>query len=96
MPWPQYSRTTEKLRSSTKVWMAWPMSPSARPAAPLDARHMASAGLGQPLRGQGGLADEVHAAGVAVEALADHRHVDVDDVTGFQPCRSGCHGRRRG
>ena len=32
----------------------------------------------------GGLADEVHAAGVAVEAVADHGDVDVDDVAGLQ------------
>jgi len=32
----------------------------------------------------GGLADVVHPAGVAVIAVADHRHVDVDDVTGLE------------
>ena len=29
-------------------------------------------------------ADQVHAAGVAVEALADHGHVDIDDVAALQ------------
>ena len=31
MPCPQYSRTTEKRCSSTKLWIAWPMSPSRAP-----------------------------------------------------------------
>ena len=31
MPWPQKSRTTLKRWPSTKVWMAWPTSPSVTP-----------------------------------------------------------------
>ncbi len=31
MPWPQKSRTTLKRLASTKVWMAWPTSPSVAP-----------------------------------------------------------------
>ena len=48
------------------------------------APHGFPAGLGEPLRGQGGLSHVVHAAGVAVETVADHGDVDIDDVAGLQ------------
>ena len=63
------------------------MSPRGRPGRTIAdaAPHGLVAGLGQALaRSTGGLADEVHAAGVAVEAVADHRDVDIDDVAGLQ------------
>src|SRR6202011_6059705 len=34
--------------------------------------------------GCGGGAHEVHAAGIAVKAIANHRDVDIDDVAGLQ------------
>ena len=43
MPWPQYSRTTEQWLSSTKRWIAAPMSPSRAPGRTTRMpRHMAS------------------------------------------------------
>ena len=48
------------------------------------APHGLVAGLGEALRRHRGLADEVHAAGVAVKSIPDHRDVDVDDVAGLE------------
>ena len=48
------------------------------------APHGFPARFGQPLRGQGGFAHVVHAAGVAMETIADHGDVDVQDVAGLQ------------
>ena len=48
------------------------------------APHRLVAGLGEALGMQGRLADEVHAAGVAVEAVVDHGDVDVHDVAGLE------------
>ncbi len=82
MPWPQYSRTTEKpfcfdegLDRVADVAQVR-AGPHRFDAAP----HGLVADLGQPLRVRRRLADEVHAAGVAVKAVLDHRDVDVDDV----------------
>ena len=36
-----------------------------------------------------GRADEVHAAGVAMKAVADHGHVDIDDVAALQALVAG-------
>ena len=83
-------RSTRARRNSsapsTKLWIAWPMSPRRAPgrtaAMP---RHMASKQISASRCAcTGGLADEVHAAGVAVEAVLDDRDVDVDDVAGLQ------------
>ena len=46
--------------------------------------HRLETALDQPLRVRQRLADEIHAAGVAVEAVADDRDVDVDDVAVLQ------------
>ena len=51
----------------------------------------------QPLGPARDVADRVHAAGVAVPAVDDQRHVDVDDVALAQRLRRReCRGRRRG
>ena len=44
------------------------------------APHGGEAGLGEALRVRRCLADEIHAARVAVEAVANHGDIDVDDV----------------
>ena len=47
----------------------------------LDAQHQALIGdLDQLARLDRGLADQIHAAGVAVPAVDDHGHVDIDDI----------------
>jgi hypothetical protein len=48
------------------------------------APHGFPARFGQPLRGQGGFTHVIHAAGVAMETIADHGDVDVQDVAGLQ------------
>src|SRR2546429_6050443 len=48
------------------------------------APHGGETGLGEALRVRWRLAHQVHAAGVAVESVADHGDVDVDDVPGLQ------------
>ena len=59
--------------------------PGARPH-PLDpAPHALAADPGDPLADERRLADEEHAAGIAVVAILDHRDVDVDDVAVLQP-----------
>jgi hypothetical protein len=51
----------------------------------LDAEHQAFVGdIDQLARLQGHVADQIHAAGVAVPAIDDRRHVDVDDVAVLQ------------
>ncbi len=86
-PWPQKSRTTEKRCASTKVWMAWPMSPTVAPGCTdLDAaQHRLVGDVDQPLRLHADLADAVHPAGIAVPAVEDGGDVDVDDVAVLQP-----------
>ena len=62
--------------------MAWPISPI-RPPGRIggDAAHQAFVGdLDQPLGGALQLAGRVHAAGIAMPAVEDEGHVDVDDV----------------
>jgi hypothetical protein len=48
------------------------------------APHGREAGLGQTLSVRWRPADEVHAAGVAMEAFTDDGHIDIDDVPGLQ------------
>src|SRR5215470_13386430 len=48
------------------------------------APHGSKTGLGEPLRMGRRLADEVHAARVAVEAITDHGDIDIDDVARLQ------------
>src|SRR5262249_4507059 len=49
------------------------------------APHGRETGFGEALGMRRCLTDEIHAAGVAMEAIADHRDVDIDDVAGLQP-----------
>ena len=62
--------------------MAWATSPRWLPGfACCDAEHQAFVGdLDEPLRLDADVADQVHAAGVAVPAVEDRSHVDIDDV----------------
>ena len=62
------------------------MSPSRAPGLTVSnaAPHGLVAGRRQAARQHGGVADEVHAAGVAVKAVADHGDVDIDDVAALQ------------
>ena len=62
------------------------MSPSRLPGfAWLDAEHQAFVGdLDELLRLDADVADQVHAAGVAVPAVEDRGHVDIDDVAVLQ------------
>ncbi len=86
MPWPQYSRTTENpaLFRMLLDGMADVAQVGAR-AHQLDGvPHGLAAGFGQPLRLHRGLADVVHAAGVAVIAILDDGDVDIEDVAGLE------------
>ncbi len=44
--------------------------------------------LEQPLGGAGDLADRIHAARIAMPAVDDQRHVDIEDVALFQRART--------
>ena len=64
----------------------------------LETEHQAFVGhVDQLARFQRHVADEIHAAGVAVPAVDNRRDVDVDDVAVLErPCRQECRGRRHG
>ena len=68
-----------------------PDIPQVRPRTHLldAAPHRFETAFGQPLRLNRRLADEVHAAGVAVEAFLDDCDIDVDDVTVLQDALAG-------
>ena len=60
------------------------------------AHHRLIGDLDQPLGAARNLADRIHAARIAVPAVEDQRHVDVDNVALAQRLvASGCRGRRR-
>ena len=84
MPWPQYSRTTEKPSVRRKLWITWPRSPRRVPGRTSRMpRHMASKPTWHSRRAWTEmLPDQEHAAGVAVEAILDDGDVHVDDVAG--------------
>ena len=85
MPWPQNSRTTEKPCPSACFWIVAPMSPRCAPGWTADAApHRLVRDLDQAACLDRRLADEEHPARVAVIAVLDHRHVDVDDVAVLQ------------
>ena len=46
--------------------------------------HGLIAGRRQAAGEYGGIAHQVHSAGVAVESVADHRDVDIDDISAFE------------
>jgi len=64
------------------------MADVAQPGARLDHADAAPHGLvtshGQPAGEYRGVADEIHAAGVAVESVANHRDIDIDDIPALE------------
>src|SRR5882757_1664713 len=47
--------------------------------------HRFETGFRQPLRMRRRLAGEIHPAGIAMESIANHSDIDVDDVAGLEP-----------
>ena len=71
--------------------MAAPISPVVAPGLDGgDAAHQRVIGdLEQPLGGARDLADRIHAARIAMPAVDDQRHVDIEDIALFQRTRAG-------
>ncbi len=88
-PCPQKSRTT--LIRCFSAWLLDGMADIAERCAGarrLDAEHQAFIGdLDELLRLQRHIANKEHAAGIAMPAIDNHRHIDVDDIAVLQLSR---------